>query len=70
MNQDHQANMKSYCQHFHGINPEQIEMTGIDCDGFDLRADAQILRFNFAHPIHDTMDARAALVEMAKACQA
>jgi len=69
MNHDHQANMKSYCQHFHGINPEQIEMIGIDSDGFDLRADAQTLRFNFAQPIHDATEARAALVEMAKACR-
>jgi putative heme iron utilization protein len=69
MNHDHQTNMKNYCWHFHGITPQQVEMIGIDSDGFDLRADAQILRFNFARPIHDAMEARAALIEMAKACQ-
>lgn len=69
MNNDHHTNMKSYCQHFYSINPEHIEMTGIDCDGFDLRADAQILRFNFAQAIHDAMEARVALVKMAKACR-
>ncbi len=69
MNQDHQTNMKNYCQQFHGITPQQIEMTGIDSDGFDLRADAQILRFNFAQSIHDAGEARATLVEMAKACR-
>lgn len=70
MNNDHQANMKIYCQHFHGITPDNVEMAGIDADGFDLRTDQQILRFDFKQPIHDATEARAALVEIAKACRA
>ncbi|PKO25931.1 MAG: pyridoxamine 5'-phosphate oxidase [Betaproteobacteria bacterium HGW-Betaproteobacteria-8] len=66
MNTDHQENLKNYCRHFHGICPDNARMVGIDTDGFDLRADQQILRFNFEQPIHDAVDARAALVEMAK----
>ncbi|MDX9951135.1 MAG: DUF2470 domain-containing protein [Methylophilaceae bacterium] len=70
MNQDHQANMKSYCQHIHGITPQQVEMVGIDGDGFDLRADDRLLRFDFAQAVHDVTDARTALVALAKACKA
>jgi len=47
-----------------------IEMLGIDSDGFDLRTDKQILRFNFEQPIQDATSARTALVAMAKACRA
>lgn len=70
MNTDHQDNMKAYCQHFHGIKPDNVEMLGIDCDGFDLRADGQILRFDFEPSINDAASARTALVAMAKACRA
>jgi putative heme iron utilization protein len=70
MNIDHQENMKSYCRHIHGITPGTVQMLGIDCDGFDLRADEQILRFSFEQPISDAASARTALVAMASACQA
>lgn len=69
MNTDHQENMKAYCQHFYGVDTMTIEMLGIDSDGFDLRTDKEILRFNFEQPIHDASSARAALVAMAKACR-
>lgn len=70
MNTDHQVNMKSYCQHYHGISPNSTEMLGIDSDGFDLRAGDRILRFSFEQPIHDAMSARTALVAMTEACRA
>lgn len=70
MNTDHQDNMKAYCLHFYAVSTRTIEMLGIDCDGFDLRTDEQILRFNFEHPISDAASARTALVAMAKACRA
>ena len=70
MNTDHQENLKNYCQHLHGVSPSQVEMLGIDRDGFDVRADTRIHRFNFEHPVQDAQSARAALVAMAKACRA
>ncbi|MDP2248310.1 MAG: DUF2470 domain-containing protein [Nitrosomonadales bacterium] len=69
MNNDHLENMKAYCQHFHKITANDVQMLGIDCDGFDLRADEQILRFDFEQPISDATSARVALVAMAKACR-
>jgi putative heme iron utilization protein len=66
MNSDHQDTMRNYCRHFHQVAALDVEMLGIDCDGFDVRADAMVLRFDFAQPVADAQQARAALVEMAR----
>jgi putative heme iron utilization protein len=66
MNSDHQETMRNYCSHFHQCTALNVEMLGIDIDGFDVRADDQILRFDFAQPVTDAQQARTALVEMAR----
>ena len=66
MNADHSETMRRYCQHFHKIEALNVEMTGIDCDGFDVRADEQLFRFNFKEVVLDAQQARQALVEMAQ----
>jgi heme oxygenase (biliverdin-IX-beta and delta-forming) len=66
MNADHQDNLHNYCRHFHQYEAKQVEMLGIDCDGFDVRADEKVLRFDFAEPVLDAQQARTALAEMAK----
>jgi len=72
MNQDHVENLTAYCQHFHQINANKVEMIGIDGLGFDVRTDdsEKIVRFNFESPIRNAQEARIALVAMAKACRA
>ena len=71
MNADHQENLSAYCQHYHQVTPQTIEMIGIDSLGFDVRVqDAQLLRFNFEQAITNAQEARTALVAMAKACRA
>jgi putative heme iron utilization protein len=69
MNCDHMENQKAYCRHVHGLEVNQVSMIGIDPDGFDLRADAQILRFEFAQAVNDAQQARLALVELAQAAR-
>jgi heme iron utilization protein len=70
MNADHNQNLKAYCQHYHHIKTDAVEMIGIDSLGFDVRVDADaILRFNFDGPISNAHEARIALVGMAKACR-
>lgn len=69
MNTDHQHNLLAYCRHFHGVDTNSAHMLGIDTDGFDVRADAQQLRFDFSQPVLDAQDARRALVAMAEACR-
>jgi hypothetical protein len=60
MNNDHREALRSYA----GID---AEMTGIDRDGFDLDRDGHKIRISFEAPVHNTEEARQALVAMAKA---
>ncbi|MBN8744843.1 MAG: DUF2470 domain-containing protein [Thiomonas arsenitoxydans] len=66
MNADHAHNLREYCRHVHGVEVLDAAMVGIDCDGFDVRADGHVLRVNFPEPVLDAEAARAALVELAK----
>lgn len=70
MNTDHADALRDYCRRFHGQAAHKTEMIGIDCDGFDVRADGQTLRFEFAEPVLDAEAARAALVKLAKEARA
>ena len=69
MNTDHAQALRDYCRHFHGVDAKEAVMIGIDCDGFDVRADGRLLRFDFQHFIHDATEARAALVAMVQECR-
>lgn len=69
MNQDHAENLKAYCRHVHGVETQHAKMIGIDPDGFDVRSDAKILRFEFAAPVTDAAQARQALVALAQAAR-
>jgi putative heme iron utilization protein len=70
MNADHAHNLRDYCRHFHGRTPVTAQMAGIDCDGFDVRSDGELLRFEFDAPVTDAVAAREALVAMARKARA
>lgn len=70
MNADHGHNLRDYCRHAQASEPESASMIGIDCDGFDLRADEHILRFDFSGVVKDANAARIELVNLAKASRA
>jgi len=67
MNNDHAHTLLDYCRHIHGKSPASAEMIGIDCDGFEVRADGEILRFEFAVEVRDAGEARVELVKLAQA---
>ena len=69
MNADHRDTLRRYCQHFHQCTALAVEMLGIDCDGFDLRADGKILRFSLPEMTQDAQQARHALIAMAQEAQ-
>ena len=69
MNADHGDNLVAYCRHVHGVETGPAEMIGIDPDGFDVRADQGVLRFDFDTPVADAQGARAALVALARAAR-
>ena len=66
MNTDHPDSLRNYCRHFHQYDAGEVEMLGIDRDGFDMRADDRVLRFGFSQPVLDAQQARTALVKMSK----
>ena len=68
MNADHADTLQAYCRHVHQIETETATMIGIDPDGFDLRANERLLRFEFASPVLDAESARTTLVAMARQC--
>jgi hypothetical protein len=65
MNADHGGALSNYCPHFYRREAASVAMIGIDCDGFDLRADDEVMRFDFGQPVVDARAARAALTSMA-----
>jgi len=69
MNADHTVALADYCRHHHGISALEVAMTGIDCDGFDVRADGRLLRFEFDGEVTNPGKAREALVAMARAAR-
>jgi putative heme iron utilization protein len=69
MNEDHAPNLVDYCRHVHRCTPAAVRMIGIDCDGFDVRADDRLLRFEFPAPVADAEGVRGELVRLAKAAR-
>ena len=67
MNADHARNLRDYCRHVIDRIVESAKMIGIDCDGFDVLADGELLRFDFDGEVKDAIAARAELVNLAKA---
>lgn len=70
MNGEHAHNLLDYCRHVKGRTPATAQMAGIDCDGFDVRCDGELLRFEFDAPVTDAADAREALVALARKARA
>ena len=66
MNHDHAQSLADYCRHAHGVTPRHAEMIGVDVDGFDVRADGKVLRFDFAEATTTVMAVRRALVQLAQ----
>jgi putative heme iron utilization protein len=70
MNADHSHNLLDYCRFVHGTTPGEAQMIGIDCDGFDLRCDGNLLRFDFDITVTDAVTAREMLVVLAQKARA
>lgn len=69
MNADHAAALRDYCRHVHGVEALDVAMAGIDCDGFDVRADGALLRFDFDATLSNPGEVRNALVALAQAAR-
>ena len=63
MNTEYAHVLRDFCRH--RARASEVALAGIDCDGFDVRADGELLRFEFDEPVASATDARRALVAMA-----
>ena len=70
MNGEHAHTLFDYCRHVHGKVPGNAKMIGIDCDGFDVCADGEVLRIAFGITVKDASEARTELVKLAQASRA
>ena len=62
INTEQQALLRRYCQHVYNLETYDVNMIGVDMDGFDLRADGRVLRFDFSEVVMDAEAARHALL--------
>jgi putative heme iron utilization protein len=70
MNADHGDALRDYCRHVHAVDAPDAEMVGIDCDGFDVSAGGNLLRFDFDAPLTNAGEVRNALVALAQQARA
>ena len=66
MNADHRDALRDYCRAAHGVDLQDVEMVGVDCDGFDVRADGSLLRFAFEAPVTAPAQLRAVFIELSR----
>jgi len=68
-NTHHVEKLHDYCRDHHHRNVTAAAMIGVDCDGFDIRADGQILRFDFDNAVTSAEEVRASLALMTARCR-
>ncbi len=66
MNEDHKGAMIKYCRAYKSTEVNDVQMIGIDSEGFDLLSENRLFRFTFDEPVTDAKQAREILVKMAQ----
>ncbi|MEM0997752.1 MAG: DUF2470 domain-containing protein [Bacteroidota bacterium] len=69
MNEDHRDSLVHYLSHFKSrkvADPEAVRMAGINAQGFDVFVGKKKVWFEFEQPIANALQAREALVAMAR----
>jgi heme iron utilization protein len=64
MNADHADAVQLYAAKLIGLTGEGWRMTGIDCEGIDLRRAGVVARLAFEAPLHAAGEARKVLVAL------
>lgn len=70
MNEDHREALFHYANFIMKVAADDVVMTGIDAEGFDMNGDGRKLRIDFDSPISTSEEARAVLVKLARTGQA
>lgn len=69
MNEDHSDSLRNYCTNLKGLTlteSDTVRMVGIDGEGFDIFVNTKKVRFQFDETITTAIEAREALVALAK----
>lgn len=66
MNNDHGDALRDYCRATHAVDPGGVEMIGVDCDGFDVRAEGNLLRFAFEEQVDAPAQLRAVFIALSR----
>lgn len=69
MNHDHADALRAYCRCYGDVDVQEAVMVGIDCDGFDVRADGKLVRVEFEQTVHEADQVQDALVKLAEQCR-
>jgi|AP12_2_1047962.scaffolds.fasta_scaffold11552_3 heme oxygenase (biliverdin-IX-beta and delta-forming) len=70
LNTEHTETLRLYCRAHADVDAETAEAIGIDCDGIDVRAGKQLIRFDFDAPALDAAAVRARLISLAERARA
>lgn len=66
VNRHRAGDLQFFCRSYYGMSASVASMVGVDCDGFDILADGQLLRFDFPDVVRDAKQAEAALLKMSE----
>lgn len=64
LNLSQAGDLQFFCRTYYGASVSDATLVGIDCDGFDILDDGQLLRFDFPDTVLDAEQAEAALLRM------
>lgn len=64
INRDRVGDLQFFCRSYYGASVSDATLVGIDCDGFDILDDGQLLRFDFPDIVLNAEQAEAALLRM------
>ena len=64
LNRNQAGDLQFFCRAYYGASASDANLVGIDCDGFDILDDGQLLRFDFPDTVLNAEQAEAALLRM------
>lgn len=64
LNRNQSGDLQFFCRSYYGTSASDASLVGIDCDGFDILDDGQLLRFDFPDTVLNAEQAEAALLKM------
>ena len=64
MNKEHKESLKLYAKVLLGKEPKNVQIVGIDPEGFDMRLSEKLIRFNFPVPLKKASELRKVFIKL------